>query len=61
MSQRSFLKAQLIETDQLLSLVKDHPLMGPNLASRRAEIEQRLASAPDIAEAKAVLSSLEIL
>lgn len=53
---RDFLKTQLIETDRLMELTGDHPIMSVSLAERRSEIAEALANLPPgQKEAKTVL------
>ncbi len=39
---KSYLKVQIVETTQLLELVKDHPLMSDSLKQRLVELEREL-------------------
>jgi hypothetical protein len=43
---REFIQAQILETDRLIQLTGDHPLMAPALAQRKAEFENELKELP---------------
>lgn len=43
---REFIQTQILETDRLLELTGDHPLMAPALAQRKAEFERELKELP---------------
>lgn len=43
---REFIQAQILETDRLLELAGDHPLMSPALVQRKAEFENALKELP---------------
>lgn len=45
-SRRTFLNAQIAETNRLIELAGDHPLMAPNLRQRKEELECELRSLP---------------
>src|SRR5262245_62135756 len=45
-AQREFLKVQLIETQRLKEMVKDHPLMALSLEEREKELIERIAALP---------------
>lgn len=40
--EREFIQVQILETDRLLELAGDHPLMSPALQQRKAEFEREL-------------------
>ena len=46
MSQRDFLQSQLIETERMLTMAPDHPLMTPGLRARKAALEAELQNLP---------------
>jgi hypothetical protein len=43
---REFLQTQILETDRLLELAGDHPLMAPALQQRRGELEGEIKELP---------------
>ena len=44
--EREWLQVQLIQTEHLLSLVSDHPLMGPQFVQRAAALRAKLEHLP---------------
>lgn len=45
-SQRSFIQSQILETNHLLKMTGDHPLMTPVLKQRKEDLEKELNSLP---------------
>lgn len=45
-AQREFLKVQLLETQRLMELVGDHPLMSVSFAEREQELREKIAALP---------------
>lgn len=55
-SQRDFLKVQLLETQKLLAMVGDHPVMSVAYAERERELKEQIAAlAPGTKEARTIL------
>ncbi len=68
-SHKEFLQSQIAETQRMLELVKDHPLMAQSFASKLAELKKDLSKIPEdskeaciklLFSGKAVLGSLGI-
>ena len=45
-AQREFLKVQLLETQRLMEMVGDHPLMSVSFAEREQELREKIAALP---------------